>query len=227
MPDLSAMDRFEADQLVAKIAVAPVMTLDERVLQLREVWGDQPTMTCFLRHFGCLFCHQMVHDAVQAVPDVIARGAQAVLVGNGSVEEARRFFSGKGLPQSGCRVVTDPERESYRAAELERGYRRTFLNRGAQRAYVKARRSGHRIVGLFGDLTQLGGVLVTKPPLHLVYLHRSEFAGDHPEMTAVMAAVDEATGATREIEESVRPSSADASTATAPDAGERSRRALP
>ncbi len=133
----------------------------------------------------------MVSDAVEAVPEVIARGAQAVLVGNGSVEQAQRFFSGKGLPQNGCRVVTDPQRQSYRAAALNRGYGATFNTR-SKRAYAKARKQGHRIVGLFGDLTQLGGVLVTAPPLRLVYLHRSEFAGDHADMSDVLAAVDEA-----------------------------------
>ena len=191
MPALAFDSRFEADQMVAQIALCSVLTLEGDKTTLRDLWGAEPTMTCFLRHFGCLFCHQMVHDAVEAVPEVIRRGAQVVLVGNGSVEQAAHFFSGKGLPQNGCKVVTDPGRESYRTAGFGRGYGATF-NRKSKRAYGRARKQGHRIVGLFGDLTQLGGVLVTAPPLRLLYLHRSEFAGDHPEMTQVLSAVDSA-----------------------------------
>ncbi len=94
----------------------------------------------------------------------------------------------KKLPRDGVSVVTDPERESYRAAGLERGIART-LNSSSIRAYGPARTQGHRVTGLFGDLTQLGGLLVVKPPAQLAYFHKSRFAGDHPEMADVLAAV--------------------------------------
>jgi hypothetical protein len=38
------------------------------------------------------------------------------------------------------------------------------LSRGSARAYREARREGHEVTGLLGDLTQLGGTLVTDPP---------------------------------------------------------------
>jgi hypothetical protein len=63
---------------------------------------------------------------------------------------------------------------------------RTFLHPGAQKAFGGAKAQGHRITGLFGDLTQLGGLLVVKPPASLAYFHKSRFAGDHPDMTAVV-----------------------------------------
>jgi peroxiredoxin len=187
------LDAVEADLWLARVAAARVTTLEGESIRLRELWQAGPVVTGFLRHFGCLFCHQMVTDLVAGAPDFIARGAGVVFVGNGSTEQARRFFQNKGLPRDGCRVVTDPERESYQAAGFERGYRRTFLNSGSQRAYASARSAGHRVTGLFGDLTQLGGAVVTRPPARLEYLHRSEFAGDHPDMRELLAAVDRAT----------------------------------
>jgi len=63
------------------------------------------------------------------------------------------------------------------------------LNAGSVRAYRDARADGHRITGLFGDLTQLGGLMVTRPPARLVMLHRSQYAGDHADPSAVLAAV--------------------------------------
>jgi peroxiredoxin len=187
------LDAVEADLWLARVAAARVRTLSGQQIRLRELWQTGPVVTGFLRHFGCLFCHQMVADLIAGAPDFIARGASVVFVGNGSENQARRFFESKGLPREGCTVVTDPERESYQAAGFERGYVRTFLNSGSQRAYAQARNAGHRITGLFGDLTQLGGVVVTRPPALLEYLHRSEFAGDHPDLDELRAAVGRAT----------------------------------
>jgi len=187
---MDASTPHDDEQIVARIAVARVTTLDGESVRLRELWRDSVAVTGFLRHFGCLFCHQMVDDLVAVVPEIVSRGSRAILIGNGSVEQARRFFQSKGLPREGVVLGTDPERETYRAAELERGYTRTFLNPGSLRAFPVARKRGHRITGLFGDLTQLGGVLVTRPPASLLYLHRSKFAGDHPQIADVLRALD-------------------------------------
>ncbi len=177
------------DRMVASIAAATVFTLEGRAARLREFWAAGTVVTTFLRHFGCLFCHRAVAEIVAIVPEVVARGATLVFVGNGSIEQAKRFFTDKKLPREGCSVVTDPDRESYRAAEMRRGYLRTFVNAGSIRAYQDARESGHRITGLFGDLTQLGGVMVTRPPARLVMMHRSQFAGDHADPREILAAV--------------------------------------
>lgn len=186
------LDPLESDRVAARVAAAVVLGIDGSRLRVRELWRDAPTVTTFLRHYGCLFCHQMVAEVILATPELIARGARVVLIGNGSVEQAHRFFTAKGLPREGCTVVTDPERSSYQAAELERGFAKTFLNAGSQRAFLRARRDGHGISGWLGDLTQLGGTLVTRPPARLQYFHRSEFAGDHPDMSLVARAVDAA-----------------------------------
>jgi peroxiredoxin len=180
---------LEYEPFIAYIAAAQVIDLEGHTRLIRDFWRSRTTVTSFVRHFGCLFCHQMVHDLVQAVPTVIERGAQVLIVGNGSVEQARRFFSSKKLPRDGVSVVTDPDRESYKAAGFERGYVRTFIHPGASKAFGAAKAQGHRVTGLFGDLTQLGGLLVVKPPASLAYVHKSRFAGDHPDMAEAIAAL--------------------------------------
>jgi hypothetical protein len=183
------MDVFEQDQFVAQVAVAPVLLLDGRRTTLRELWRKARTVTTFVRHFGCLFCHQAVDDLVEHLPRILRRGARVVVVGNGSIAQARRFFDEKALPREGVDVVTDPEREAYRAADFERGLASAFLSRGSLRAFREARREGHKVTGLFGDLTQLGGTMVTDPPPKLLYVHRSRFAGDHADPDRVIEAV--------------------------------------
>jgi hypothetical protein len=173
-----------------RVASARVLDLNGAPVRVRDLWRNGPTVTAFLRHYGCLFCLQFVHDIVQGAPLIVAKGAELVLIGNGTVEQAKRFFHERGLPRAGCTVTTDPERESFRAAELHRGYGRTFLDKGSRRAFVQARAEGHRITGLFGDLTQLGGLMVTRPPAQLLYFYKSQHAGDHPKMAEVLASFD-------------------------------------
>jgi hypothetical protein len=183
-------DDLDGDRLVAHIAVAPVLDLDGTPVTLREYFKRGTTVAGFVRHFGCLFCHQMVSDLISAIPQIVARGGRIVIIGNGSINQARQFFRQKDLPCADVDVLTDPDRNAFQAANFDRGYGATFLNRGAHKAYARARGQGHKITGLFGDLVQLGGLLVVRPPANLVYLHRSRFAGDHPDMNEVFAALD-------------------------------------
>jgi hypothetical protein len=186
---MEGLDLVEQDRMVASVAAASVVTLEGKRIRLRELWNEGAVVTTFLRQFGCLFCHRAIAELVAIIPDVIARGGRLVFVGNGSINQAKRFYAEKKLPRDGCTVVTDPERESFRAAEMKRGFAKTFLNGGSIAAYRDARADGHRITGLFGDLTQLGGAMVTRPPARLVMLHRSRFAGDHADTKEILAAL--------------------------------------
>jgi hypothetical protein len=185
--DFPSPTSVDAGRVVAQIAAASVLGLDGKTHRLRELWRGGTALTTFIRHYGCLFCHQMVSELVTSVPRILESGARIVIVGNGTLEQARHFFSVKHLPRDGVDVVTDPRRESYDAAGLERGFVRTFLHPGAAGAYKSARSQGHRVTGLLGDLTQLGGLFIVKPPGVLVFAHKSRYAGDHPDMKEVLA----------------------------------------
>ncbi len=177
----------DAGRVVAQIAAAQVETLEGKKVRIREFWRESKYVTGFIRQYGCIFCHQMVHDLVVHVDEILGRGAKVLIVGNGSAAQAQRFFAMKKLPREGVTVTTDAERESFKAAEFERGLARTFLHPGAIDSYVTAKKQGHRITGLFGDLTQLGGLVATRPPALPLYFHRSKFAGDHADLNVVIS----------------------------------------
>jgi len=179
-------------RLVARVGAATVQLTDGKTVRLRELWSGQPAVIAFVRQFGCLFCHELVHSLAASAEKIASKRARLVIVGNGSVEQAAKFFLKKGLPVAGVVVATDPTRESYRAAELERGVAKTFFHEGARQAYVRARREGFAITGAFGslgDTFQLGGILVVSPGSRLVFRHASRFAGDNPSMDEVIAAL--------------------------------------
>jgi peroxiredoxin len=174
---------------LSKLADATVLTLEGEVAVVRDLWRGRPTVLAFVRHFGCLFCHELVAKLKDAVDPIEARGGRLVIIGNGSVDHARRFFADKGFDLSHVTLVTDPGRSSFRAAGMGRGVGVTFLNGGSLGAFRRARSAGHRITGAFGDVFQLGGVVVVKPPGEVVYEYVSKFAGDDPDIEQVIAAV--------------------------------------
>jgi peroxiredoxin len=178
-------------QRIAAIAAQRVLTRDGKPMRLRDIWGSTPVVHVFLRHFGCLFCHQMVADVLEASPRIAARGGHVVLVGCGTPEQAAKFARAKGIPREGVELFCDPGREAYDSAALERGWAKTFFDTGAHRAYAGARKEGHHITGVAGDIAQLGGVFVIAPPSRMLYEHRSRFAGDHPDADAIVEALRE------------------------------------
>jgi peroxiredoxin len=187
--ELAFDEALVIDRSVAAMLAARVTTLDGAQLRLREAARGHPTVIAFVRQFGCLFCHELVSSVIDVSQRIHAGGGRVVLVGSGTVEQARRFAHAKQLERTGIVLTTDPSRGAFDAAELLRGYRVTFLHRGARRAYVRAERKGFSIDGIAGDVAQQGGVFVIDAGGHLVYAHRSRFAGDHPDLDEVVERV--------------------------------------
>jgi peroxiredoxin len=119
-----------------------------------------------------------------AYPEIVAEGAELVVVGNGRPEHAEDFREQHGLEFP---LVVDPELEAYRAAGLRRGMLdalgvRTFGH--ALRALSRGARQG----AVLGDPWQLGGTFVIRDG-GVVYRHVSREAGDHPSPREILAAL--------------------------------------
>jgi hypothetical protein len=88
-PDGSARDSdLEDARLVARVGAATVLLTDGKTVRLRELWAGQPTVIAFVRQFGCLFCHELVHSLAASAAQIMSKRARLVIVGNGSVEQA-------------------------------------------------------------------------------------------------------------------------------------------
>lgn len=120
------------------------------------------------------------------VDRVRALGAELVVVGNGSPEQAARFQHDEKIDFP---LFTDPQRRSYRAAGLRRSLAsalRPGLLGNALRAYKK----GFRQKGIQGDAFQLGGVFVITPRSEVVFSQVSREAGDHADPEEIVAALE-------------------------------------
>jgi hypothetical protein len=117
--------------------------------------------------------------------EIAAAGADLVLVGNGSAEQARRFQT-KVAPD--VPVYTDPARRSYGALGLKRSVRAT-LGPTSAAAFVGATLRGHRQTSLAGDPWQQGGLLLLARGGRVLFLQRNRGAGERPDVEGALAAL--------------------------------------
>ena len=115
------------------------------------------------------------------------RGAAVVVIGNGNAAFAQAFREDLGWQGP---LLVDPELRAYRAAGLRRGRAELLSPRLAGNAW-RALRSGHRQQAVQGDPWQLGGVLLVHPDGGLGFRQVSREAGDHADLDALLAALDE------------------------------------
>jgi len=119
------------------------------------------------------------------LPQIEAKGAQLIFVGNGSVKFAARFQEDKvpGIP-----VYTDPSLSTFSAAGLKRGIGAT-LSLGSLLAGARSTLRGHRQTSVQGDPWQQGGVIVVARGGEVVYRRPNQHAGERPDLAAALAAL--------------------------------------
>ena len=123
-------------------------------------------------------------------PHIRSAGAQLVVVGNGSVEQAGWFVEDYGIETP---VFTDPTLSVYQVIGAKRGvmtllHPRAFVNR------FRALRKGFRQSKTMGSKTQQGGVLIVMPDGSIPYRYLASASGDHPKPRDVLAALNGVVG---------------------------------
>ena len=118
-------------------------------------------------------------------PELGARGAGLVVVGPALPADVAGFRAVTGY---GGVLFVDPSLEAFREAGLARGWDKTLhpltVIKGLQ-AFASGFRQGVRR----GDPVQQGGTFVLGPGERVGFEWRDRFAGDHPEMKDVLAAL--------------------------------------
>jgi peroxiredoxin len=177
----------------APAAVAPLTVLDTqgRAVTLGSLGRGGSVVLVFVRHFGCLFCKEQVADVRARLGELHGRGASVVIVGNGSVDDARVFAAEHA---AGMTVVTDPNREAYCAVGMKRGVG-TALSFGVARRAARAMARGFRQTRTQGDPFQQGGIVVVGADGDVLYRFVSDEAGEHPSLDDVLAALPHASPA--------------------------------
>jgi len=122
---------------------------------------------------------------VKALSDIAQRRGDLAVVGCGMPEHLvgfREVTGYRGL------LYTDPTLASFRAAALAYGWTRT-LHPGSILKGVGAFGAGFRQGARRGNPVQQGGTFVLGPGDRVRFEWRDRFAGDHPDLREVLAAL--------------------------------------
>ena len=117
---------------------------------------------------------------------VLAAGGQVVVIGQGSIDEARAFRDEQHLDVP---LFTDPSRQAYCAVGMRRGLG-TVLRPSVFSHALRAWRRGFRQARTAGDPLQQGGAVVIDPDGRERYRYISRWAGDHPGTLALIRACE-------------------------------------
>jgi peroxiredoxin len=167
------------------LASITVFDPDGGTIRLGELWTERTVVLLFVRHFGCIFCRQQIAELRPLADPIRALGAELVVIGLGTVDEARAFRSEQALD---IRIFTDPTREAYCAMEMRRGGR-SVLSPGVFVRALKAWRQGFRQTRPAGDPLQQGGVVIIDRTGVERYVFISREAGEHPAPGDILAAL--------------------------------------
>jgi peroxiredoxin len=165
-----------------------VIDASRRRSRLREHLGERPALLVFLRHFGCVGCSQQVDALVPRVADIVASGADVVLVGNGEPEHIEGFVERQRLAGHPVTILTDPTLKAHRAAGFDRSAWMT-IGPAALWSDLMAFGRGYFSAGTQGDRWQQGGILVVDAAGTLAFRAASRSAPDPVAAETIVDAV--------------------------------------
>jgi peroxiredoxin len=134
-----------------------------------------------------VFCKEQVAQLRDYVGRIRDAGAELVVVGNGNPQQAAWFQEDTGIETP---LYTDPSLKVYDAVEAKRGLL-TSLNPATIVASLRARRAGFKQSKTMGAAFQQGGVFVITPGGEMPYRYVSKSAGDHPDPTEPLSALEQ------------------------------------
>lgn len=164
------------EQIATTVLDTPVEGVNINPGVLREQLGAGTTLLIFLRHFGCLFCREMVEDIRQLA--ATNPGYPPVLFFyQGSVAEGKRFFA-RHWPEA--RAVADAGKTFYRAFGIERGGVKEMLGPEVWACGLRAASKGHTGGLPVGDPWMMPGAFLVQGD-QIIWRHAFRHAGDHPD----------------------------------------------
>lgn len=167
----------------------------------RDIWLDRKVVCCFLRHFGCRFCHQQlaglnsIYDKLKSADPPIS----LVAIGFGNEKEAKDIL--EKVKFKGELYVDRNENEPliYKVFRLKGANETLFTKDGPSKGLrPEVAKLGQAALDSgftdgkadkdMGILTRVGGCFVLGPGNTCDYAHRSRFAGDHAPLDEVLCA---------------------------------------
>lgn len=148
-------------------------------IDLEEMTQKQPVLVVFLRHFGCTFCRESLHDLAKVKNRIEQGGTRLLIVHMVDNNRAQEVLARYGL--GNVPTLSDPECILYKRFSLCKGrLLQLFGAKPLWRGIVAGIFKGNGIGEEEGDAFQMPGVfLLKKGEIHNRFIHHT--AADRPD----------------------------------------------
>jgi peroxiredoxin len=172
---------------------AALVDLEGREVMLASVWRERPAVLVFLRYFGCPLCQRHVVDLREGREEFQRAGANVVLIGQGSAQEAGAFHDRRNLPFP---CLVDASRIAYHRYGLIHGkLSQVFGPKVVGPLISAALQPERRQRGLSGGhFLQMPGTFVVDVQGTVRYVHRNITIADNPPNDLLLEILDDLAG---------------------------------
>lgn len=173
-------------------SIAPDLALLDiagKPVKLSSLWKKRPLVLAFTRHFGCTQCKEMLDELVKGRERIQKAGLGIAVVTQGT-PETTALFAEKYAPD--LLMLSDPERNAYRAYGLERGTLfETYLNLKVLRAVRRSREKGFLVEPPPDgqDVMQMSGTFIIGRNGRVLLPFYYDNIADHPSLDLLLSGV--------------------------------------
>lgn len=139
--------------------------------------GTQPVLLVFLRHFGCIFCRELVRD-IRKISEATPSFPRTVFFHQGNPIEGAEFFE-KYWPTASS--ISDEERYFYSVFEIENATPFQLLSPAVIACGIRATLKGNMVGKTVGDVWVMPGMFLIKDR-DIIWQHDFSHQGDHPDL---------------------------------------------
>lgn len=164
----------------AELLTAPVFGINLKSDTFRGNLGSHQTLLVLLRHFGCLFCREMVAD-LKEISSKPGSPETILFFYQGTVAEGREFFA-EHWPSA--QAIADGTLKFYKSLGIPKASLGQLANPAVWRQGMKALAKGHRPGIPQGNVLQMPGLLLVENET-IVWRHDFEHMGDHPNFRSL------------------------------------------
>jgi hypothetical protein len=179
------------NSLASDILSSPItgLHLDGATLGEQLRVGKPATLMVFLRHYGCIFCKEMVRD-LKAASEGDSNYPQLLFFGQGGPDETQTFAD-KLWPEMS--IVSDPSRTFFTAMGLAKGSVYQMFGPSVWACGIRAGLKGNFQGRVIGDIWTMPGVFAVDRSGTILWKHEFEHIAQHPDWRAVPGQIASAT----------------------------------
>lgn len=160
---------------------------------LKEELGNAPKLLVFVRHFGCIFCRELIAD-LRVGSESQPQFPPILFFYQGTVSDGRDFFPSLWRE---AKAVADLPKVFYNGFGLERGGMKEMFGAEVWACGIRAALKGHFIGAPVGDPWTMPGIFLVHQ-YQILWQHRFKHAGDHPPYEDITKALSNALNLQRE-----------------------------